>query len=484
MVGCAAILKKVMERSFFAEVEALIPDVQRAVERLREGGNHAPKATFGLLDILAGCVNQPVLVAHFPGSMRDDGRYLAPNRVEPDSGLILGDTPISDILSDGRSFEWCIATLFLGKPPTEEQEAEVRQALAEARRSFYFSPTWRTLSQRDLAQSCPDPFAYVQAVLAMASSEDPLVKLLRLDGATPIAPKQWIEGAFRVVGIISVSLAGWYRRQVRGFHDLGYSFEISGTDSTAAFLASTFTTVWGTWDVAVRGKETSKSWFRLTRGLDLLLATMIYHGSGNLSTECAKIAHSGLLPPINVVQAMISPLSAVRHGAAARLSHQFLHHLWSRPKGSVSDETLRAILKERTQSGRDIHGVGHRVVTNDRRTEQLRAFLFTEFPDHPGLPVMERWYELAVQFLQERAQVKGTTLRCGTNVDAYTGAIVSCLGLVLKEQGLDLVSGLFVLSRSAGSLAECFWDAYAYGKKMPLIRLGQYQLDQPLSGDD
>lgn len=337
----------------------------------------------------------------------------------------------------------------------------------------------------DLAALCPDPFAYVQAVLALAAAEDPLVRLLRLDGATPVAPKQWLDGAFRAVGLVTVALAGWYRRQVRGFHDRAYSFEVALTDSTAAFLASTFTTVWGTWDVAARGEENSKSWYQLKRGLDLLLATMIYHGSGNLSTECAKIAHSGLLPPLGVVQGMIPALSAVRHGAAARLSHQFLHHLWVRPRGSVSDESLLAILADRAEAGLDIHGVGHRVVKNDRRTEQLREFLVTEFPNHPGIPVMERWYELAVQFLQERAQAKGATLRCGTNVDADTGAIVSCLGLVRgKEQGLDLISGLFVLSRSAGSLAECFWDAYAYGKKMPLIRLGQYQLEQPLWGDE
>lgn len=476
-------LGKVMARSFFADVEAQIPLVQLAIERLKKAGDSGPKAAIGLSDVLAGCVNQPVLIAHFPGSLRNDGRYRAPNRVEPDSGLILGDIPISDILSAGRSFEWCIATLFLGKPPTEEQESEVRQALAEARKAFYFSPPWRRVVAADLAAYCPDPFAYVQAVLAIAAAEDPMVDLLRLDGATPIAPRQWLDGAFRVVSLVAVALAGWYRRNVRGFRDLAYSFEFSPFDSTAAFLASTFITVWGTWDVGVRGTENSKSWDRTKRGLDLLLATMVYHGSGNLSTECAKIAHSGLLPPIGVVQGMIPALSAVRHGAAARLSHQFLHHLWSRPHGSVSDETLRAILKERTEAGHDIHGVGHRVVKNDRRTEQLRAFLFTEFPNHPGLPVMERWYELAVQFLQERAQAKGATLRCGTNVDAYTGAIVSCLGLVHKDAGLDLISGLFVLSRAAGSLAECFWDAYAYGKKMPLIRLGQYQLGQPLWGE-
>lgn len=59
-----------MERSVFADVETVIPHVQLAVERLKKAGNCGPKAAIGLLDVLAGCVNQPVLIAHFPGSLR------------------------------------------------------------------------------------------------------------------------------------------------------------------------------------------------------------------------------------------------------------------------------------------------------------------------------------------------------------------------------------------------------------------------------
>jgi citrate synthase len=457
---------------FSTAVSDSIPKAKSILAWLRDERAADTIGPLTLTDALGGLPGLPVLLSLYPGGLTVDlkgqSAFRPPHRVDSKLGMFIGNRSIAEILLEQRSFEWFVATMFLGDPPNPAVESSVVKELASARGQIVgTSGAWRSFAAQDRAIWFIEPFRLCSAFIGELDQESLMHRLTVADRAPEISPATRLSDSLTTISAVSLAFVAWYRRVVLEMKpEDAYRIETYPTKGVSEFLVANM----------LPGASVAQQQLT-TRAVNLVLGALVYHGPGNLSTECGKICSTGGATSGAIVQAMIAGLSGSKHGLAAELSLRFLVDLFREGRldpATPVEAQMRTIVRDRITAGKDIFGVGHRIVETDFRTVAMFAFLKENFPEDEHVKHAETWFAVAVDELEARAKSHGKALRCGANVDSYSGLLLLKSGLVPNVRALSTISGFFTLSRTVGTLAESYWDWAAFGKP-PLIRLGHYQ---------
>jgi citrate synthase len=195
---------------------------------------------------------------------------------------------------------------------------------------------------------------------------------------------------------------------------------------------------------------------QMERVFDLLLFLMSYHGPGNVSTNSAVTANSGLLDPWSTFEVMAKALKGLNHGGAAQMGAFQLFDLIEKYGPDVTDDQLREEAYRRiVQNGDPGWCVGHRVIRGgDPRREAQLAMLYAEFPGSSLLDLAVRWYHKALCPVVKEHTGAATSEE---NVDSLTGVSLFHLGLLTEKSRAPFALCVFAMARWVGAGSEVFW---------------------------
>lgn len=195
---------------------------------------------------------------------------------------------------------------------------------------------------------------------------------------------------------------------------------------------------------------------QMERVFDLLLFLMSYHGAGNVSTNSAVTANSGLLDPWSTFEVMAKALKGLNHGGAAQMGAYQLFDLIEKYSLNATDDQLREEAISRiVKNGDPGWCVGHRVIRGgDPRRDAQLAMLHSEFPGSELLDLAVRWYHNALCPVVKENTGAATSEE---NVDSLTGVSLFHLGLLTGKNQAPFALCVFAMSRWVGAGSEVFW---------------------------
>lgn len=162
------------------------------------------------------------------------------------------------------------------------------------------------------------------------------------------------------------------------------------------------------------------------------------HGA-NASTFTARVAASTRADFYSAMTAAIATLKGPRHGGAAEGAMRMAHEV-----GSA--DNAEKYVNDKLEAGERIMGFGHPVYKDvDPRSKQLRAGA-KALGDRKGQP---KWYSIIEAVTETKAMQRRKRIGLNPNVDLWSGAIYSLLGI--PE---DLFVPLFAMGRMPGWTAH------------------------------
>lgn len=354
-------------------------------------------------------------------------------------GVKIADTKISDVdgangvliyrgyrieeLAEKSTFEETAYLLLHNDLPSEEQLAEFRQQLMEARElpSFIFD------SLRRLPESA-DPMDVLQAAVPLLAAAD--------SELTSETREANLRKAVRLIARVPMIVAGWDRLR-RGREPLPADERLS---HAANFL----------WQLNGAHPDPDAA-----KDLDTALVLHADH-SFNASTFACREVASTQAHMYAAVAAGVGALSGALHGGANAEVMKMLLEL--RDEKDVAGWVVRQL-----DGGRKIMGMGHAVY----KTTDPRAQFLKEMGRRLGEKLgQEAWHRLSAQ-IEETATAEfmkrgKTTIK--PNVDFYSAPVYHMMGVPH-----DLMTPLFAVSRIAGWTAHIIEEKFADAQEKPAL---------------
>ncbi len=354
-------------------------------------------------------------------------------------GVKVADTKISDVdgangvliyrgyrieeLAKSSTFEETVYLLLYNDLPTEEQLAEFKQQLTEARElpAFVFD----SLRRLPKAAAPMDVLQAAIPVLAAADSE--------LGSETREAN---LHKALRLIARVPMIVAGWDR--IRNGHDP------LPADESLSHAANFLWQLKGTYP----DPETAKD-------LDTALVLHADH-SFNASTFACREVASTQAHMYASAAAGVGALSGSLHGGANAAVMKMLLELQD------EKDVARWVIKQ-LDSGRKIMGMGHAVYT----TTDPRAQFLKEMGKRLGEKLgQEQWHRLSTQIeataVAEFMKRGKTTIK--PNVDFYSAPVYHLMGIPH-----DLMTPVFAVARIAGWTAHIIEEKFADAQGKPAL---------------
>ncbi len=419
-------------------IEEMVPGAIDAQRRLLEDHGDSVAATVTVKQVVGGLAGAKVLKSFIPGT---------PHFVDPEESLHVGGVGIFDICRE-RSFEWLIWTLYSGSPPTADQEEWVRARLEQARKNLMSGPFYSRVADFLYANAkFLDPMKAIDGALALLAENSRMAKKVAQGDIHEITWADRLEDQLDILGYLSVITPLVYRAKY-------LSAQSADSFQTGLRFAQAFVSGLG---IAEGDEHAAK----MARVVDQLMATMCYHGPGNVSTFDAIVASSGGANPFEVFGSMVGGLRGYNHGGAAEQGVRFLFKLRDDPEfgleASAADLERLAMLRL-TRDKLPVWCVGHRVIRGkkgDQRANATIATLREMFAEDPFFDLALRWYDGAKKMVDEHTGSKFPDV----NVDGYTGLLAHLSGIIAEPQMAPFAGAFFATSRASGAFAETFWQA-------------------------
>jgi citrate synthase len=174
--------------------------------------------------------------------------------------------------------------------------------------------------------------------------------------------------------------------------------------------------------------------------MEAILVSSIDHGATPPSALAARTLASTGASLSAAVAAGIACINEYHGGAIEGCARQLAHIVRRlEESGAEPDQVVEAVLEEMKAEGRRMSGFGHRIHTNDPRTERL-----FELAEEAGVsgPHME-----VARAIERAFQATGKALPI--NVDGAIAAIMADLGFEPS-----VMNGLFMIARVPGLVAH------------------------------
>lgn len=417
-------------------VEEMVPQAITTQKRLLQDHGKKTAATVTVEQLIGGLAGAPVIKSFIPGT---------PHYVDPEESLHIGGVGIFDICRQ-HTFEWLVWTLYTGSPPTEVQEEWVRERLEAARRRLLKGDGdayQRVATYLFGVGSAMDPMKAIEGAVSLLAHESRMARKVARGAVHEVTWQDRLQDQLDVLGYLSV-IAPLAYRAVYGGHQAAPTFN-EGQRFAEAFVDS----------LIIDGDRVLQA-----RVIDQLLATMCYHGPGNVSTFDAIVANSGGANVHEVFGAMVNALRGYNHGGAAEQGVRVLFELRDNPDLGLhaAAEALAAHAEERLDAGLAIWCVGHRVIRGkkgDKRSHATLATLDEISPDNPFVALARRWYQAGKDAVTRRKTIGFPDV----NVDGYTGLLAHVAGIIDEPRKAAYAGAIFATSRASGAFAETFWQA-------------------------
>jgi citrate synthase len=342
--------------------------------------------------------------------------------VEPDTGLIIRNTPVKDLTE--KLPEEVLWLLMTGEMPTAEETKDLQKDLMS--RSKVPSYVWNVLKALPKETH---PMVMLDTAVLVMENESEFRK--RYDAGMP-KDQYWdptLEDALNIIARTPVVAAGIYRMK----YNKGNVIEPDTKKDWAANYA------------AMLGLPDPKGEFAKLMRLHMVLHSD--HESGNVSAMTTHTVGSALSDPYYALSAGLNGLAGPLHGLANQECLKFVIELHEKFKGVPSDEDLRKFAWDTLNSGKVIPGYGHAVLRiTDPRFDAFMAFGKKYASKDPIFQIVEKIFNIVPNVLREQGKAKDPW----PNVDAGSGSLIYYYGL--KE--FDYYTVLFGVSRALGVLSQ------------------------------